>query len=146
MTGELVIVPPDLSWVNQYIGIPFEEANCWVLTKRILEVEFGLEIPSYGPLEYGGKAHLKDISDRMDAAAKARPWVEVPLEEASCGDVIKLRMKQQLKFHVGLVFAPGWMIHTEEGALSSAEEYTTWEWKHVGKRVYRHEELIRRAA
>lgn len=122
-------------WAARYVGIPYVEAgrdpvadggvDCWGLLALIWREQFGVDSPAYdGP-------HWHKGADRAAIAAAIRAeqarYIEVAAGREIVGDGILLRMMGQ-PLHVGLVLAPGWMIHTHETAAVCVESYRGVAW------------------
>lgn len=122
-------------WVERYIGIPYVESgrdpaadgglDCWGLLVLIWREQYGVDLPIYdGP-------HWAKGADRAAIAAAIRAEQERYLDVAPGtereGDGILLRLLGQ-PLHVGLVVAPGWMIHTHETAAVCVERYDGMAW------------------
>lgn len=139
------MIPP---WVAKYVGIPYivegrdpEDdggVDCWGLLVLIWREVYGADLPAYdGP-------HWKPGADRDAIVAAIAREVEryqpVPAGEEAAGDGIILRMAGD-PLHIGLVVAPGWMIHTHETAGSCIENYRSMQWgrRVLGFRRYRHD-------
>jgi lipoprotein Spr len=130
-------------WVADYVGIPYlthgrdrDGCDCWGLLNLVWREQFGFEPPKYeGADWYKGQRPAVIGTDAIEYASMFRQ-VEAGKEEA--GDGIALRMRGY-PFHVGIVVAPGLMLHTHEDAGVVVENYHSITW---GKRIsgfYRYE-------
>ncbi len=140
--------PPD--WVAPWIGLRYvkdakpgtlEEARqagvfCWSLFALALRQQFGQSVDDYdGPL-YGGRRDARAVAEAAEQFA-AR-WREIPADEEQAGDAIFLRMGGAA-IHIGLIVAPGWMLHIEEACDSTCERYRRSDWKNQIIAFYRAE-------
>lgn len=140
-------VTPKPAWAADYIGIPWRDTgrdrsgcDCWGLARLVLWERFGIEVPLYAGVGYethDNDALAKLIADERDAAW-ARAWRPILVAEARAGDLILLAMEKR-PIHLGLVAAPGWMLHIEEGVDSACEAYDDMKWGRRVAAVYRHE-------
>lgn len=134
-------------WANEYVGLPWASkgrdrsgCDCWGLLRLVLDERFGLAgLPLLDEHEY---------RDDGDHAALARSmtgfrdlhFLPVAMGQERTGDAIMVRMRG-LPFHVGVVVAPGWMLHIEEGKDACLECYLRTAWKRRIEGVYRHVRL-----
>ncbi len=125
------------AWVQTYLGIPWEETHCWDLVRRVLAERFGLSVPSY-------RDRYTSPTDADAVAAVVRAerqgWPEVRDGEEQAGDVVLLRLVGQ-PVHVGLVVAPGDMLHTLRGLGARLERYRTVAWRRRIVGFHRHPDL-----
>lgn len=138
-------------WVADYIGIPFADkgfdrdaANCWGLVRLVLADRFGvLGLPTYA--ETYETTRDKEALAAAMRAESGRDWVRVggPDDWSSvrAGDVPLLRVRG-LPTHVGIVVAPGFMLHAHEGTDSILARYDGLEWSKRIIGFYRHKSLI----
>ncbi|CAB4130463.1 Endopeptidase, NLPC/P60 domain containing protein [uncultured Caudovirales phage] len=130
-------------WAEQYVGIPYlthgrdrAGADCWGLIEMIQAEQLGALWPKYeGADWFKGQKPMLIGRDAVLHAAKFNP---VTMEEAKLGDGILIRMRGY-PFHVGLVLAPGWMIHTLEGVGSCIEDYRSMLWRDRLTGFYRYD-------
>lgn len=129
-------------WAQRYIGIPYralgrgrDGCDCWGLLAMILREQFGRELPDYTQQRWTAQADARAVG--AGAQEYASQFVPVPLGQEEAGDGILLRMRGH-PLHVGLVLAPGWMIHTHESADSCVESYERFIWRHRVIGIYRY--------
>lgn len=120
------------AWVADYVGLPFKEkgrdrsgVDCWGLVRLVLAERFGIEVPSYVE-EYGSTKERETIG-AVIAREVQPPWVEVLPGQERPGDVVLMRRGRH-PIHVGLVVAPGRMLHVEEGIEACVEDYRGLAW------------------
>lgn len=133
--------PPLPAYVANYIGAPYEDEgappksfNCWQLFAHIQRCERGVKLPDYDGPVWAGKAGLADM--RAAAEAFADRFRDVNACEAQEGDAILLRL-QGAPIHIGLVVAPGWMLHINKGIDACVESYRAPHWTHRITGFYR---------
>lgn len=131
-------------WVGGYVGLPYETGgrsldgvDCWGLVELAYNAHSGHVLPAYdGPLWYGPRTPGEPIGQAAEAfAARFAP---VAAGEERLFDAVLLRIRG-FPMHVGLIIAPGWMLHSQIGADSSVERYRpslTWENRIAG--FFRH--------
>jgi cell wall-associated NlpC family hydrolase len=131
--------PP--AWVSCFIGIPFlargrssHGYDCWGLVRAVLTARFDVAVPSYAE----GYDDIRDHG-RLAALVEAGKveWSEVKPGDERPGDVLLLRLRG-LPIHVGLLVAPGWMLHTREATGSILERFDGLAWGRRVLGIYRH--------
>ena len=128
---------PDLpAWVSQYVGLRYrpggvdlDGADCWGLYALVLEREFGVRLPAYPGAAWVPGADSAAIGE--EARAYAALFSQVRAGEERCGDAILIRMRGA-PLHLGMVVAPGWMLHSHDAADACVEAYNGVQW---GRRV-----------
>lgn len=130
------------SWIAQYVGIPYralgrdrDGCDCWGLLAMIYREQFGRDLPDYNNQRWTKGADANAVGS--GAATYASQFVPVPFGEEALGDGVLLRMRGH-PLHVGLVLAPGWMLHTHESADSCVESYERFIWKNRVIGIYRY--------
>ena len=114
--------------VAPYIGLPFGtgpgQVTCWSLVRRVYAEQFGLDLPEFGDID---PRDLVRVARQMQRGDDGLIWREpsVPLP----GDLIAMRGARggRAICHVGLLAAPGQMLHAEEGTgavLVPLDHYT----------------------
>lgn len=133
-------------WVNDYIGVPFEAhgrtkegLDCWGLVYLVSNKELDLRIPSYTD-HYQSIENYSALSDLI--SEEMTPWRAVAPETEMVGDVVLMRLRNR-PIHVGLVIAPGHMIHVEQGTNTCIENYRNSRWAKRVIGIYRHESVSR---
>ena len=134
------------AWVGPYIGARYREDarsgsietgfNCWGLFAHVRREVFGSSIDDYeGPL-WTGKQSAAAMGEA--AAAFAQRFTEIEPGQEREGDAILLRMRG-LPIHIGIVAAPGVMLHVEEGCDAVTERYRVGVWERRVIGFYRDE-------
>lgn len=130
--------PP--AWVADWIGVPYasdakpatlEEAkrigaNCWALVGLVLKHQFATPIDDYDGALYHGRRDARAVGEAANAFAARWRIIEAGCEQA--GDVVRMRMGGA-PIHVGIIVAPGHMLHVEEESESACERYRGFHWK-----------------
>lgn len=126
--------PP--AWVAHYIGAPYVHGarigdvvtgyNCWGLFAAVQREVFGRTLA-----EYEGPLALRGNTAAMGAAAEAMAaqFEQVPAGQEREGDAILMRIAGA-PIHVGIVTAPGEMLHSERGCDACRESYRNGMWSH----------------
>ena len=129
-------------WVNAYVGLPFKEhgrnregVDCWGLVRLVLAERFGRRLPSYAD-GYASTGDAADIGRLI--RGEMGPWRPVPERGEQAGDVVLMRLLNQ-PMHVGVVVAPGWMLHIEDGIDACLESYDGARWRRRVLGLYRHD-------
>jgi cell wall-associated NlpC family hydrolase len=128
------------SWVETYIGLPFKEhgrdrdgVDCWGLVRLVLAAQFDIDLPAY----VTGYASTEDAADIARLIrGEMGPWVET--EAGQPGDVALMRLRAQ-PCHVGVIVAPGWMLHVEDGIDSCLDRYEGARWSRRVVGIFRYQ-------
>lgn len=120
--------------LNRYIGLAFEEANCWQLYRRIAQEVLGLAVPDYD-------GFCDDPLDRACVAAAVRccaaAWEPVANGAEVFGDAAVIWVMGR-PCHIGFVIGGGRMIHASRGSLSNNVSYREHaEWSRWRRDFYR---------
>jgi cell wall-associated NlpC family hydrolase len=125
------------AWVAGYIGIPFVErgrgrdgADCWGLARMIWAERFGLDLASFdGAYETTeeGEAIGRALTER---GTETPEWLEVAPGAERAGDGVLMTgfyradgALAKAPIHVGVVVAPGALIHIERGTDAALGRY-----------------------
>lgn len=143
-----MIIP---NWVAEYIGIPFVDygrdrdgADCWGLARMIWFDRIGLKLPEFAIDPNRGDLCKIMIDDQI------REWFPVENgNECELDGVIMTgcygvgREMKRAPMHIGVVVAPGVLIHTsEETVFSSLLRYNEQRAKHDIVSFHRHKSII----
>lgn len=116
------------AWVRHYIGLPFQDlgrdrhgVDCWGLVRLVARERFGIEMPLWDG-GYPG-CDIRDMRAMATHVASALPLF-APVMVPADGDVVLVRVAN-LPVHVGLVVAPGWMLHAAFGRDCVVETIVT---------------------
>lgn len=130
------------AWVNDYVGLPYLPGgrvraglDCWGLFALVWAERLGAHLPDYdGPLWH-------DARDAAAVAAAATAFAArfAPVTAPRLGDGALLRRGRH-PLHIGLILAPNWMLHIEDGAPSCIERYDAGAWAARLVGLYRYTE------
>lgn len=112
-------------WVNEYIGLEFERANCWQLICKVYKEQFGIELPFLDD-KYASAMDRKSIKNLYNSEIP-RVWRRV--ESPVIGDAIVMRIMGQ-PWHVGVIVSSEFMLHTQKGLHAVIEKFTSLIWRH----------------
>lgn len=144
------------AWVAEYIGLPWQPkgrdrggVDCWGLAWLVAAERFGLTLPLYlAGYDGAARADVEDIGRLV--AAELGPWRPIVAPDPATGalafgaerpgDFLLIRQHGHA-CHVGIVVAPGWMLHIEEGIDSVTVDYDGRVWRRRVVGVYRHARL-----
>lgn len=112
------------AWIDAYVGLPFVDlgrdrqgVDCWGLVRLVLAERFRVEAPAWD-----GRYPDCDMRSmrRMEAHVKGVLPLFERIEAPVAGDLVLVKVGG-LPVHVGIVVAPGWMLHAEFGIDSACE-------------------------
>ena len=120
-------------WISNYVGIPFEEYNCWQLICKIYNEQFGIKLSDYSN-EY--KTALDKENIRLIYERELKIWQQI--KNPAFGDIIVLMIQGQ-PWHTGIVVSKQFMLHTERKIQSMIESYNGIIWKNKIIGYYRYQ-------
>lgn len=132
-------------WVGDYVGLPYavggrdrSGVDCWGLCLLVWRERFGLDVPVYGGVSWE-EANSPAIGDLIVGEARAG-WDAVEPGAERPGHAVLMRMRGH-PIHVGVVVAPGLMLHCHSRADAAVEDYRSLQWARrvVGFYRYRHD-------
>ena len=138
-------------WVSGYVGIPFREqgydaagCHCWGLVRLVLSERADIDAPSLSQ----GYTSSRDVEHiNMIIAGESTFWEPVTRGAEKLFDVLTMtrvnrRVRKRIECHVGVVVAPGWMLHIERATKATCECYHSerqarsvanfYRWSHTG--------------
>ena len=128
-----------MSGFERYVGIPYadkgrgEALDCWGLVMRVFSEMRGIELPSYSE-------KYATAQDRIALAAliadELDPWDEIIAGDEQTFDCVLMR-EGRFPRHIGVVTAPGFVLHASLGKDSCIERYRTGPLKHRVVGFYR---------
>jgi cell wall-associated NlpC family hydrolase len=131
------------SWATQYVGAPYvaggrtlDGVDCWGLLNLVWAEQMGVQLPAYEGALYHDQSSTEAVA--QDAVAFASHYAPVTPGREQLGDGILIRMRGA-PLHVGMVLAPGVMLHVEEGANAVIERYDGFRWAKRIVGFYRYE-------
>jgi len=145
---------PQSGWAASFIGTPWKPfgrdragVDCWGLVVLVYREVFGIELPLYDGRSWtckrdAAREYVASLRAEIGAfmASESLAWRRVPKEEERAGDVLLLLMAGQ-PCHVGVVVAPGFMLHAFDGADAVVETYRSFAWERRIAGLYRHERI-----
>jgi cell wall-associated NlpC family hydrolase len=136
-------------WVANYVGLPWRVLgrdrtglDCYGLVRLVLAERCGLALP----LLDGGGWHGHREPVVIDALASFistelhQGWNPVDFADGRCGDLALLLMHGR-PIHLGLMVAPGRMLHIQEGHDSGLARLDSLPWRSRLVGIYRHEAM-----
>ncbi|OGO06514.1 MAG: hypothetical protein A2Y92_00780 [Chloroflexi bacterium RBG_13_57_8] len=106
--------------LSRYCSIPFRDmgpgwdgCDCWGLVLLFYKTELGIDLQSHGG-EYAGVKDMASITKIAEAERKKWSVVDPP---GMPGDVVEMPLLRR-GFHVGVVAAPGLILHIEENGFA----------------------------
>ena len=129
-------------WSARYVGIPFADhgrdqmgCDCYGLARLVYRHECGILLPDYQG--YGSAEEHAEIAALISGAAAGPDWMPCPGDRPF--DLMVFR-RGRLATHVGVVVAPGVMLHMVEEDCAKVERIAgPWASRCVGS--WRHREL-----
>ncbi|WP_188052257.1 NlpC/P60 family protein [Aureimonas fodinaquatilis] len=114
--------------LDHYVGLPFAERgrdgdglDCWGLLRLIYREQLGITLPSFADA-YMTTEDGVALADLM--AGNMGPWIEVARDSERVGDGVLMTLAGQPR-HIGIVAAPGFVLHIERGMGSIIEPFTS---------------------
>ncbi|MEC8919180.1 MAG: NlpC/P60 family protein [Pseudomonadota bacterium] len=114
--------------VNEYIGLPYQVEgrgpkayDCWGLIRLVYADRLGIDLPSNLGYDETLTAHTSEMIEQGRDG-----WLSVAAPSAY--DVVLLNVAGSPN-HIGLVIAPGWMLHTTHQKNACIESYTRPAWR-----------------
>jgi cell wall-associated NlpC family hydrolase len=108
------------SWAGHYVGIPYEEIDCWHLVKLIYKEMFEVEL---------------DDRDVQADLLRDGFWIEVG-NGYQAGDVLLFKSTDTER-HVGVLLNYDYMIHADPHCGTVIDRWTARNWLPRLKGVYR---------
>jgi cell wall-associated NlpC family hydrolase len=121
-------------WVDQYIGIPFTEYNCWQLVRKVYREQFNIDLPLLDN-EYFNHMDRTNI-EKLYNRELAINWKKQDVPRI--GDCVVMRIRNQ-PWHVGIIISKDTMLHTENKLEAVRERFTGPAWKNNIIGFYRYE-------
>ena len=150
--GHLIAPPP--AWAEDYLAVPFaargrnrDGCDCYGLARLVLADRAGIALPEWGDT---GEVDNKECQALAIGARRSEsPWVMVlqgderPMDVAEIEEVYKDSEGRfnSAGLHMGVVVAPGWLLHTRANTGPRLERYDTgplakavpwfWRWERL---------------
>lgn len=111
---------------DRFVGIPYLDRgrslvglDCWGLVVMVFRELRGIELPSYSE-SYVTASDRAAIAKLV--AGELEPWAEIEPANEQAFDVVLMREGRYPR-HVGIVTAPGQLLHVQDGETSRIERY-----------------------
>ncbi|KFF50451.1 hypothetical protein GY26_01815 [Gammaproteobacteria bacterium MFB021] len=129
--------------VSEYIGLPYrvegrgpDAYDCWGLVRLVYAERLGIALPSHVGYDATLSAHTASLIEQgrpgWRAVADPEPYDVVLLNVAGVPN------------HIGLVVAPGWMLHTTQQKSACIENYQRVTWRNRVEGFYMYEKSNRK--
>ena len=123
-------------WASSYVGLPQLDhgrtrlgCDCWGLARIIYQEELGISLPEY--LGYASVDEHAEIASLIDGAKALPMWVPVT------GPAVAFDLA---------LFRRGLMLHMAEADCAKIERYDSGPWQYRLTGIWRHVDVIGRAA
>ena len=113
------------AWVNQYIGLPFEQCNCWQLVCRVYREQLSIRLPFLD--DRYENPYDKQAIAKLYQGELERVWLKTDCPTVFSAAVF--RIQGQL-WHVGIVVDKDTMLHTYDHINSALERFNNSVWQH----------------
>ncbi|MGE0289258.1 MAG: hypothetical protein AB7P16_23465 [Bradyrhizobium sp.] len=107
--------PP--AWCEDYLLLMAGSLGprpCWELVRRVYQERLGIDLPTHGEVDHRTSV---GCAETIAGERDGQDWVPVePGQECEHDVAIVLRIVrgEAIPAHVGIIAAPGWMLHAEE--------------------------------
>jgi|TARA_A100001391_G_scaffold50885_1_gene30943 cell wall-associated NlpC family hydrolase len=127
-----------IHWSAQFVGLPYADlgrsragVDCWGLAWLVYDW-LGIPLPTYEG-GYASTEERREIAQLIEGAKSEWTRVEVPQDF----DLVTIR-RGLLESHIGIVVAPGRMLHVTSGKPSCLEHYSGGPWAARLTGIWRH--------
>lgn len=101
-------------WADRYVGLPGEGPDpCWLLVRQVWADMLGHALPRFD----GSVGEAQAV---FDHEAVARGFIDVKIGQEQPFDAVLMRGEGR-GVHIGIVAAPGLVLHVMRNALSCVE-------------------------
>ena len=111
-------------WVEKYVGLSFEQYNCWELICLVYKNELSISLCTY-------KNEYDDALDRKNIASiytRETRDTYIKVDNPQPFDVVVCRVRGQ-PWHACIVIVPNEMLHTQRYIDAVIEHYDQFTWK-----------------
>jgi cell wall-associated NlpC family hydrolase len=115
-----------LNGFDAFVGVPYldrgrtmDGCDCWGLVRMVMAQLASVQLPSYDEA-YVTAADRRAIDGLI--AGELEPWSMITSGQEQTLDAVLMR-EGRFARHIGLVVAPGRLLHVEEGRTSVIEPY-----------------------
>lgn len=141
--------PRPAPWAAEFVGIPFRPhgrdetgVDCWGLVCLVYRRRFGLLLPDHTDA-YDDPCGVEAVAAAI--AARREGWRRLSGPFFHDGDVVLLRVSGRAA-HVGVIAAPPWFLHAQEGTGVVCDRLDGWRWRTAADSVWRHPDFCGGAA
>ncbi|MFC5421945.1 phage tail protein [Bosea eneae] len=137
-----------MHWSAAYVGLTWQEVGpelCWGLVRKVLLERAGVTVPSYVDRHGGISDDQATIAALLRGEAASWPWQPVAVGAEREFDVAVFS-RAGVESHVGIVVAPGRMLHLTRDYDARIEHFDSGRWRLRLACIYRHQGLITRYA
>ena len=136
-----------MHWSASYVGLPYADLgrsrdglDCWGLVWLVYAEVLGIDLPSYAD-GYGSTEERREIAGLIDGAKS--DWHRVTDPEGF--DLVTVR-RGVLESHIGIVVAPGRMLHVTAQKPACIEAYSGGPYANRVTGIWRHRAMTERAS
>ena len=122
------VAPMSVSWTARHVGTPYAPrgsqaagCDCWGLVLRVYRMELGIVLPAYV-----GAASLAEAEEARALLAGAASPTWRPANPAPFA--VALFRRGYAPTHIGIVVAPGLMLHMAGEDCAKVESYAHGPW------------------
>jgi len=126
---------------DSFVGIPYAARgrdraglDCWGLLRLVFAEARGIDLPSLAG-DYSCQEDRQGMADLIQAELPAWDYIKAGAEQTFDG--VLMRAGRQA-CHIGLVAAPGRLLHVEDKRSSVVERYDAWRLAHRVVGFYRY--------
>lgn len=130
---------PVSHWSATYIGLSWQDVGpelCWGLVRKVLLEQAGIVVPSYVDRHGGVSDDQVTIAALLRGEAAEWPWSPVALGTEREFDVAVFS-RAGAESHVGVVVAPGRMLHLARSYDARIERFDQGRWRLRLAGIYR---------
>ena len=107
-------------WCSAYVGLPYDEVNCWDLVKKVYKEVYDVEISG-----------IREQGDLI----KTGFWCEVT-DEFQTGDILLFK-QSHVKRHVGILLNHEYMLHADQRCGTIIDRWVAGNWETRLDSIYR---------
>jgi cell wall-associated NlpC family hydrolase len=133
-------------WSGDYVGLPWHLAgrdyagvDCWGLLWLIYRDVLGISVASY-VAETVDNPEREEIARMVNNEQSQQCWAPVANGDERQFDMIVIR-RAGIESHIGVVVAPGRMLHVVEGHDVCVERFDAGRWAAKVAGIYRHRDV-----
>jgi cell wall-associated NlpC family hydrolase len=124
-----------IAGLNKYIGLPYEQYDCWQFICHYYNQELGILLPTFAG-EYRNGADHQNINRIYTRELARQIWPAI--EDARWPDLAVFHIDGE-DWHAGIVVGAKHMLHIQKGCNSVIEKFTNLRWKNRLYGFYRYQ-------